>query len=717
MNKNIGFALLLISACTSPKIKREPMKPPIAKKIPKVIKQLSDERIDNYAWVRDKNWKELIQGKMNFANPEVEAYLKAEVAYTENQMADTKDIQNKIYEEVLGRLNENDETYPVKFKSYYYYKRDIKEKNYPIYCRKKGSLNAPEEIYFDVNKEAEGKKLYQLKAGDVSKDNKYYAYAYNLTGSLAGTIKVRDLSSGKDFDWEIPNTTSSFEWDIDHKHIFYVLRAENGRGKAVYRMNIFEGPKSKKLVYQKPASRENMFLWVSTTESHRFLSVNLAESGSREILVADLKTKDRELKLLASAQAGVEYSFTHSGDYLYILTNHDDAKDFKVMRTRISNPQKKYWQVFLSEEKGIYKESVSGYEGYLVLELKNNQKALPQIMVLDLISGKRDVIKMQEDAYSISFMGAEEFDTPSVRFSYQSPATPKQTIDYIFESGKSIIRKQKEVPNYNPSDFEVKREFADAHDGEKIPVTIMYKKGLELNGMNRVYQYAYGSYGNSMPAYFSAYRISLLERGFVFVIGHVRGGSDKGHKWYLDGKMMNKKNTFLDFISVSDHLIKRGYTKKKKIVASGGSAGGLLVGAVANMAPELYCTVVADVAFVDVINTISDPSLPLTPPEWLEWGNPIKNKEHYEYIKSYSPYDNVTAQDYPAMIFNSGISDEQVTYWEPTKMVAKLRELKTDDNLLLLNMKMHSGHAGASKKHEGIKEYAFDLAFILKTCK
>lgn len=710
------MTVLFMSSCTSLNKKGVDMPPPKANKIEKRIEQLGDVRVDNYAWLRDENWKKFIDGQLNFANPEIKKYLDQEVAYTESQMQGTEKIQNEIYNEILSRLNENEETYPVKYKKYFYYKKEVKEKNYPIYCRKKGSLEASEEVYFDVNKEAQGKKLYQLKSGDVSHDNRFYAYAFNLTGSLAGTIKVRDLDTGEDFDWEIPNTTSSFVWDIDHKHIFYVVRAENGRGRAVYRMNIFEGPRSKELIYEKPKDRESMFLWVSLTESQRFLSINLAESGSREIHVIDLLSKDREAKLLASAKPGVEYSFTHSGAYLYILTNHQGATDFKVMKTPISSPGLKNWSLFLKEEKGLFKESLSGYKDYLVLEIKNNKLALPQLFVLNLKSGKSKTIKMQEDAYSISFIGAEEFDTPTVRYSYQSPATPKQTVDYVFSAGESIVRKQKEVPNYQASDFEVKREFANAHDGAKIPVTIMHKRGLKLDGANRVYQYAYGSYGNSMPAYFSAYRISLLNRGFVFVIAHVRGGSDKGHQWYLDGKMMKKKNTFLDFISVSQHLIERGYTSSKKIVASGGSAGGLLVGAVANMKSELYCSMIADVAFVDVLNTISDPSLPLTPPEWLEWGNPIENKEHYDYIKSYSPYDNVEKKAYPAMLFNSGISDEQVTYWEPTKMVAKLRDRKTDNNLLLLNMKMHSGHAGASKKHEGIKEYAFDLAFILKTC-
>lgn len=387
------------------------------------------------------------------------------------------------------------------------------------------------------------------------------------------------------------------------------------------------------------------------------------------------------------------------------------------MQTSAKSPEEKNWKAFLKEEKGLYKERLLGVKNYLILLLKNNQLALPQIQVLDLRTNKRRTIKMQEGAYNLELVGAMEYDTETIRYFYESPVTPKQTIDYSLDSGESKIKKKKEVPTYNSHLYEAKREFATAHDGKKIPVTIMYKKGLKRDGQNKLYQYGYGSYGHALPAYFSLYRISLLDRGFIFAIAHIRGGNDKGHEWYLDGKMMNKKNTFFDFISVSKYLIERGYTSQRKIVASGGSAGGLLVGAVANMNPELYCTMVLDVPFVDVLNTISDESLPLTAPEWVEWGNPIKNKRDYDYIKSYSPYNNIKAQNYPAMLFNSGISDEQVTYWEPTKMVAKLREMRTDNNLLLLNMKMSSGHAGASKKHEGIKEYAFSLAFVLKTCR
>ena len=625
--KNIFFVLVFFS-CTTMK-KETSVKEPVAPKIPKKIEQMGETRIDEYAWIRDENWKKLIKGDLDFKNSQVKEYLESEIAYTDYNMQGTEDIREKIYKEVLSRLNENEESYPAKYKDYYYYKKDIKEKNYPIYCRKKGSLEAKEEVYFDVNKEAEGKKLYQLKNGEVSLNNKYFAYAYNLTGSLAGTIKVRDLDSGKDFEWEVPNTTSSFVWDIDNKHIFYVLRAENGRGKSVYRMNIHEWPSSKGLIFEKPKKRENMFLWVSQSQSERFLSINLAESGSNEIHLKDLTKKNSPIQLLDEAKPGVEYSYTHIGDDLYILTNKDKTTDFKVMRTRIDSIAPKHWKVFLKEERGLYKESISGFKNYLVLELKNNELALPQIMVMNLRTKEQKIIKMQEDAYNISFEGAEEFDTETIRYIYQSPKTPKQTIDYYLESGKTVVRKTLEVPNYNSDNYEVRREFAEGHDGAKIPVTLMFKKGLKKDGSNRVYQYAYGSYGNSIPAYFSAYRISLLDRGFIFAIAHVRGGSDKGHKWYLDGKMMKKKNTFKDFISVSEHLIKNNYTSTKKIVGSGGSAGGLLVGAVANMKPELYCALIADVPFVDVLNTISDPDLPLTPPEWVEWGNPIKNKKHY----------------------------------------------------------------------------------------
>lgn len=718
MNFKILSLLVVISCSVLNENKDQTMtlSAPKAKKIAHEINQLGEKRVDYYHWLRDKNWQSFIKGDLNFHNPKIKEYLDNEVAYTEYKMRDTKDIQDKIYQELILRVNESDETYPLKYKEYFYYTKEFKELNYPIFCRKKNSLDSEEEVYFDVNEEAKGKKLFQLKAGAISPNNRFYAYAYNLTGSMSGTIKVRDLKTGRDFSWEIPNTTASLAWDQDSEHLFYVLRDSTGRGKAVYKINIFKGLGSKKLIFDKPKDRQAMFMGVRLSTSERFLSIFLSDQGSNEIYLLDLENEKRGLRLLASSENGVNYYFTHAGDHIYILTNHDKATDFKVMRTTLDKIEKENWTLYLSEQEGFYKDSISGFKDYLVLEIKNNNKALSEILVINLKTGLKKKIAMKEDAYSIYFKGAMDYDTQNVRYYYQSPLTPKQTIDYDLESGESKIKKIKNIPHYKKDDYELKREFATGHDGEKIPLTIIYKKDLKLDGTNRVFQYAYGSYGFGMPASFNSKRIPLLERGFIYVIVHPRGGDDKGHKWYLDGKMMNKKNTFLDFISASKHLIKQGYTSKKKIVANGGSAGGLLMGAVANMAPELYCSIVADVPFVDVLNTISDESLPLTPPEWLEWGNPITNKEHYDYIKSYSPYDNVKAQAYPSMLFNSGISDEQVTYWEPTKMVAKLRELRTDDNLLLLNMKMHSGHAGASKKHESLKEFAFDVAFILKTC-
>ena len=690
---------------------------PVAKKIPQEIEQHQDVRIDNYSWLRDKNWKKFIEGDLNFSNPEVKKYLDDEIAYTKFHMSDTDKQQSKIYNEILSRVNETDESYPVKFKNYYYYTRDLKGENYPLYCRKRDSIDGAEEIYFNPNKEAKHRKLYNLRALSVSGNNSFLAYAINTTGSMDATIKVRNLTTGKDLDLEIPDTTGNLTWDIDDKHLFYTSRQGDPRGSLIYRINIFEGLSSKKEVFRKPENRSEMFLGVSRTRSNRFLNIALSKHGSNEILIVDLTSTERLPKLIAPLEEKVEYSLTHSGEFFYILTNEGGANDFKVLIAPVDTPERKNWQIFLDEIPGTYKESIYGFKNFLVLQQKENQKARTHYQIIDLRANTKKMISTTEDAYAIYFSGSREYDTKTVRYFYQSPITPTQTIDYELETGQTYVRKSKKIPTYNKDNYEVRREFATAHDGELVPLTIMYKKGLKKDNSNKIHQYAYGSYGSSMSAYFSSNKISLLDEGFVSVVAHVRGGSDKGHGWYLDGKLMNKKNTFLDFISVSEHLIENGYTAKGKIVAEGGSAGGLLVGAVANMRPDLYCAIIADVPFVDVLNTMSDPSLPLTPPEWVEWGNPIKNKSHFEYIKSYSPYENIVAQEYPAMLFNSGISDEQVTYWEPTKMVAKLRDLRTDENLLLLNMKMGSGHSGASRKHESFKEFAFKLAFAAKVCR
>jgi len=428
----------------------------------------------------------------------------------------------------------------------------------------------------------------------------------------------------------------------------------------------------------------------------------------------DLKEDSPVPTLVSPLKKGIEYLVEHGGDNLYMLTNLGGAQNFKILRSTNLDLENLSWEEFIPENDSVFIDNFSIYNDFMILETRNNELALPQLQIHNIKTRDNKIVKMDKQAYSLNFKGADDFNETKVRFYYQSPKGPLKTMDLDLKTGEQTVRKTQEVPNFDEGNYEVKRVYAPAHDGEEIPLTLLYKKGTPLNGSAPAYVYSYGSYGYSLPTNFSQPVLSLVDKGFIHVIAHIRGGSDKGYGWYLDGKMKNKLNTFKDFISSCEYLIKKKYTSLGNIVAHGGSAGGLLMGVVANMRPDLFKAVVADVPFVDMINTISDASLPLTPPEWEEWGNPIKNKDEFEYMMGYSPYDNIATQRYPNMLFNSGISDEQVTYWEPTKMVAKLRELKTDENLTLLNIKMHEGHSGASKRYEWIKEKAFTYAFILK---
>ncbi|MEE2744592.1 MAG: S9 family peptidase [Bdellovibrionota bacterium] len=687
---------------------------PKAEKIPQKYVNHGKDRVDNYSWLRDENWQKFIHGELDFKNEKIKKYIEEENNYTQKLMEENKGLKEELYKEILGRVKEDDTTYPSQRGDYFYYQKEEKGKNYPILCRKKGSLESKEEIYFDVNKEAEGKKLFIVDRKSPSPDNNFFAYMFNTSGSLERTLKIRDLKTGKDLPWEISNTNGSFVWHNNNTDLFYIERhPDNGRGQIVYKINILKGPESKEIIFQKPQELDYMFMGIRKTCSKRFLLISPSNSSSNVTYFLDLENESSP-KLIAPVEKEVQYSVEHFDDSFYFLTNNKGANNFKVMRSLISNPQKENWEIYIKEREDIFIEGFSITNKHLILESQNNSKALPEIETHHLITGDKKVIKMDQEAYSLFYQGAYDFEAKEVRYSFQSPCLPNQTIDLNLETGEKVIRKTKEVPNFNPDLYETKRVFAPSHDGKEIPLTLLYKKGLKLDGKAPALVYAYGSYGYSMPAYFSQQRFSLIERGFIYAIAHIRGGSDKGHNWYLDGKLDKKINTFKDYISCCEYLIDKNYSSKGNIVGNGGSAGGLLMGAVANMKPEIFKSIILDVPFVDVINTITDDTLPLTPPEWEEWGNPILNEQDFDYIMSYSPYDNVSSQNYPHLLFNSGISDEQVTYWEPTKMVAKLRELKKDNNFLFLNMKMHAGHSGATKRYEWIEDEAFNYAFVLK---
>ncbi len=689
------------------------LKAPVASKIDHIIKQHGTERNDPYHWLRDENWQKFIQGDLNFANPEIKSYIDAENTYKDAVMAGYKSVQKKLYDEILSRIKEDDQSCPIRKGDYYYYSREEKGKNYSILCRKYQSLDAIEEIYFDINTEAENHDLYMFSASSTNRSQTFFAYSFNLTGSMERTVRIRDLSSGEDLAWEFPDSTGSFIWD-DEEHLYIVERDEASRGRDIYRINIHEGYEQRQLIFSKPDKYDSMFMSLSKTNDRNYYLLNLDSGSTHSVFVSEAGTQ--QFNEFALGENDVSFTLDHYQNEFYILTNESNANNFKIMKCPADHKKwgREYWQEILAEDPGLCLNSFQFYNRFLVSEKSNNQKALDEIVVRDMESGKENVISMPDEAYSLEVIGAWDHQSTKVMFDYESPVRPEQVFELDLESGQANCIYTHEVPNFDSSQYVVKREFAKARDGERVPLTIIHRKDLPLDASAKALVYGYGSYGYGMSASFSSKLYSLVDRGFVYAVAHIRGGDEKGYQWYLDGKMHKKMNTFYDFIDCCEHLVQNKYTSKGQIAINGGSAGGLLMGAVTNIRPDLFGAVVADVAFSDVITTISDASLPLTPPEWEEWGNPIESKADFEYISQYSPYDNISANNYPPMLFNSGVADEQVTYWEPAKMVAKLREKKTDSNHVLLNMNMHAGHAGASKRYEWIDEVAFDYAFIFK---
>ena len=707
----MGLLFLLPFSTPLVAIEEPYLNPPVAPKVPYTIKQHNQTRIDEYHWLRDANWKKIVAGELDFKNPAILEYLNAESAYKDAQMKATQGMQVRLRKEILSRIKEDYQSWPVKKGNYLYYYREEEGKNYPIYCRRKGSMDAPESVYMDVNKEAEGKDLYIFGPSVINRANTFLAYGYNLTGSLERTVRVRNLDTGQDSSWTFPNSTGSIVW-LDDDHLLVVERDQHARGKNVYKINIHQGPEKKELVFSKPEAYDNMFLGLSQTNDRNYLLLNLT-SGSSQVLYVSPRTAI-DFKQFAVGKDDVSYTLEHFENDFFILTNMGGANNFQVFKTPVNRWEKSAWQLVQKESSTISLSGITFYNRFMVTEQRNNERALDEIVVRDMVTDNIHAVSMPDAAYDLTFIGDWDHNATQVRLDYSSPIRPASVLELDLPTAKTKTLYTRETPNYDGEQYSVKREFANARDGVQVPVTVVHKKGLKTDGSHPLFLYGYGSYGYGMPALFSSRIFSLIDRGFVFAIAHVRGGDDKGFQWYLDGKMRHKMNTFSDFIDVTEYLIAKGYTRKGRVAINGGSAGGLLMGAVVNMRADLYGCVVADVPFVDVINTISDASLPLTPPEWEEWGNPITNADDFSYMMQYSPYDNVKAQKYPPMLFNSGISDEQVTYWEPAKMVARLRAVKTDENLLLLNMKMHAGHAGASKRYEWIEDEAFSYAFVLR---
>jgi oligopeptidase B len=666
--------------------------PPRAKIVPKELTLHGDTRVDNYFWLRDRT------------DPGVIPYLEAENRYTEEVMEPTKSLREGLYHEILGRIQETDMSVPVKRDDYFYYSRTEEGKAYSIQCRKRGGLDAPEEILLDSNVLAEGQKYFRLGNFAVSPDHRLLAYSTDLEGDESYTIRVKELATGELLPDRIENTYYSLEWANDNRTFFYTVLDAAKRPHRAFRHEL--GAASDTLVYQEDDGRFNLGL--GKTRSRRFIFIELASSITSELHYLEADDPGGAFRVLQPRRQGVEYDASHHGEYFYIRTN-DQAKNFRLIRCPIGSPSVS--EEIIPGRGGITIEGVDSFESHLVVYERD--RGLEKIAIHDGSGAFSHYIDFPEPVYSVGAGGNAEYKTDLLRFNYTSLVTPASVFDYNVHTRARELKKQYEVRGgYDASQYQSERIFAKAPDGVEVAISLVYRKGFERNGASPLLLYGYGAYGHSIDPRFSSDRLSLLDRGFVFAIAHIRGGAEMGEEWHDQGKLLHKKNTFTDFIACAEQLLAERYTSTGRLAIMGGSAGGLLMGTVLNLRPELFRAAIAKVPFVDTLNTMLDPTLPLTIAEYEEWGNP-EQEEFYRYIRSYSPYDNVAPREYPAMLVTAGLNDPRVSYWEPAKWVAKLRGLKTDSNVLLLKTDMGSGHFGPSGLYEGLKEVAFDYAFLL----
>jgi oligopeptidase B len=648
---------------------------------------------DDYFWLRGKE------------KPEVIAYLEAENAYKDTMTAHTNDFQKELYDEIVARINETDLSVPIKNGDYYYYSKTEQGKNYSIYCRKKGNLEAEEEVLLDGNLEAVDKKYFSLGAFKISPNHKMLAYSVDSDGSEYYDIFFKNLETGEVSEDVILKTGGSVVWANDNATVFYTMLDKAHRPHQLQRHKINE--QGSTLIYQE--DDERYFLGTSKSKDDAYVYLDLGSKITSETHFLDANTPNGDFKIFATRQQGEEYDITHHKGKFYIVTNAD-ALNFKVMVTDVANPSRENWTEYISHDDKVLISAVEAFENHLVVY--HRKDGLKQIKIINLTTNENHDVTFPEPVYTYSGSSNPDFKSNSIRMTYSSMVTPRTVYDYNLDTCEFDEKKVYEVQGgYNKEDYETKRVFATATDGTQVPISIAYKKGIELNGQNPCYLYGYGSYGSNLDPYFSTVRLSLMDRGFIFAMAHIRGGSEMGRKWYEDGKFLNKKNTFTDFIACAETMINENYTNSEKLAISGGSAGGLLMGACLNLRPDLFKVVVADVPFVDVINTMLDETIPLTVVEYEEWGNP-NDKTYFDYMLSYSPYDNIEANDFPNMLITAGLNDPRVQYWEPAKWCAKIRAMKTDSNTLILKTNMGAGHGGASGRYERIKEIAFEYAFV-----
>lgn len=673
--------------------------PPRVKSIPKMLTAHNHTRADKYFWLNDRNNREVIE------------YLEQENAYLKAQLQHTEAFQQQLFDEMKGRIKEDDQSVPYFKEGYYYYTKFIKGGEYPVFCRKPGSLQAEEEILLDINELAEGHEYMNVSAIVLAPHQQLLAFSEDAIGRRIYNIRFKDLRTGEMLQDEIAAVTGNMVWANDNRTLFYTRQhPDTLRPYQIFKHHLGTPQTDDVLVYQE--EDETFTCHVSKSKSKAFLFIHSHSTLSSETRFIPAHDPEAEFKILQERTRDLEYGVEHYDDDFLILTNDKGAKNFKLVKTPVASPGKEHWVDIIPHQQEVFLEGFEVFRDFLVIDERFN--GLNRIQIRPWDGSTPHYIAFQELTYAAWIGHNPDFDSPLLRYGYNSLTTPASTYDYNMHTReKTLLKRQEIVGGYDPGKYASERVWAKANDGTQIPVSLVYKKEhFRKDGSNPLLQYAYGSYGHSSDVFFSSNRLSLLDRGFVFAIAHIRGGQEMGRHWYEEGKLLKKINTFTDFINCSEYLIENQYTRAENLYAMGGSAGGLLIGAVMNLRPDLYHGMVASVPFVDVVTTMLDESIPLTTGEFDEWGNP-KEKEYYDYMLSYSPYDNVAPKDYPHLLVTSGLHDSQVQFWEPTKWVAKLRELKTDDNKLLLYTNMEAGHGGASGRFNALKELAMEYAFIL----
>ncbi|WP_396209096.1 S9 family peptidase [Flavobacterium sp.] len=675
------------------------IQPPIAKIIPKIIEKHGDKRIDNYYWLNTRE------------NPDVIEYLNKENEYYQKSTAHTKPLQDNLFLEMKSRIKEDDSSVPYFYNGYYYITRYETGKDYPIYARKKGSLDAKEEIMFDCNEMAKGQSYFNLSGISVSEDNNWVAFGVDLVSRRQYTIQIKNLITGEILPLRLENTTGGSTWASDNKTLFYTRNDQQTlRSDKIYKHTIGTDATSDVVVFHEKDDTFSTFVYKE--KSKKYLVIGSSSTLTSEYQILEANNPNGEFRVFQKRTRGLEYSISHYGDSFYIVTNKDKATNFKLMKTSETRTSSENWIDLIGHRRDVLLEGIEIFKDYLVVEERSN--GLNKIQIRPWNGKGSYYLPFAIETYTAYTTTNVDFDTEILRYGYQSMATPSSIIDFNMRTQEKKVLKEQEVLGgaFDKNNYIEERVWVTATDGTKVPISMVYKKGIQKDGKNPLLLYAYGSYGATMDPYFSSTRLSLLDRGFIYAIAHIRGGEDLGREWYENGKLLKKKNTFTDYVDCSKFVIAEKYTSAAHLYAEGGSAGGLLMGAIVNMAPELYHGVIAQVPFVDVVTTMLDDTIPLTTGEYDEWGNP-NDKKYYDYMLSYSPYDQVKAQSYPNMYVSTGLHDSQVQYWEPAKWVAKLRVLKTNDTQLFLDTNMDAGHGGASGRFEALKELAKEFAFLL----